>query len=738
MSARVSPTLKPELIAGALAIAAAALALLTVSGTVDTGPLGPLGRTLLLVAIMLPFMVLLILLARRVAVEWLERRDGLMGARLHVRLVGLFAVLAAVPTLLTVVFASLLFQTGTQFWYSDTAQTVLRNSETVAQAYVAENRQRIVGDIFSMASDLNSYARDLGPETQDFRDGVEWQLLARGLTEAIVVRRSEEELTVIATATAENALGWDTVVRDVLSEEALIRARTGETVVLTGSDDRVESLVRLDPASPFYLYASRTVDAGAVQAAERAATARSEYSRLLSSGRNLQWRFNAILGAVALLVITLAILSALWLANRLTQPIADLASAAGRLGEGDLSARVRIADKQDELALLARSFNRMAAQLETQTGDLVRANAEAEARRVFIETVLDGVSTGIVAVSTDGVVELLSPAAAHLLGREVESLVGASFVQELPEFEGLIDSARQSGSARGEIAFERDDEMRTLLVRVGSVPGGKRSVVTFDDITRQIADQRRAAWADVARRIAHEIKNPLTPIQLSAERIERRFGKALEGQDRETLEKLTETIVRQVGDLRRMVDEFSSFARMPKPVFKEEPVRDILKEALFLQQIAHPDADLTLDVDADLPLLICDRRQIAQALTNILKNAVEAVLEAEGASVPHIRLAAGLDREGTLVITVSDNGPGMPRDLRDRITEPYVTTRERGTGLGLAIVKKIVEEHAGTLQFRSGDDGGTAAQLRFSAGQLALRGMSTPDARESSLQVEEA
>ena len=302
LSGRVSHSPKLEIIAGVLALISAGVAILSVMGRVDTGPLGPLGRTVLLVAIMLPFMALLILLARRVAVQWLDRKDGLMGARLHVRLVGLFAVLAAVPTLMTVIFASLLFQTGTQFWFSDNAQTVLRNAETVAQAYIEENRQRIVGDIFSMAGDLHSYTLELGADTEVFDEGVEWQLLARNLTEAVIFQPEDGRFEVIASAASEGALGEADVVGSRVTRDLVRRARSGETTILTGTEDRVEAIVRLDPSSPYFLYASRAVDPGAVQAAERAASARSEYSSLLDRSRDLQWQFNAMLGAVALLV----------------------------------------------------------------------------------------------------------------------------------------------------------------------------------------------------------------------------------------------------------------------------------------------------------------------------------------------------------------------------------------------------------------------------------------------------
>ena len=713
-----------EIGVGVLSVIAAVLGYLSLTDQLDTGELGPVGRTALLVAILLPFMGLIIVMARRIAVVWLDRRRGLAGARLHVRLLGLFAVLAAGPTILTVVFASLLFQTGTAFWFSDNAQTVLTNAESVAQAYVEENRQRIVGDIFSMGGDLHSYALDLGTDSELFDEGVEWQLAARNLTEAIIFTPVPGgAYQVIASAETNGALGEDIVLAERLSTEAVSRAAIGETAVLTGSEDRVEAIVRLDPTSPFFLYASRTVDPKAVQAAEQAADARSEYADLLDQSRDLQWRFNAMLGGLAIMVLTVAILSALWLANRLTAPIARMASAAERVGEGDLSARVEIRYTPDELGVLARSFNRMAAQLETQTGDLVAANARAETRRRFIEAVLEGVSAGVLAIGRGGTIELASTNATDLLSAPAGRAVGQPVAAFAPEFSDLIAKARSSGFARGEVDIHRDTEVRTLLVRVDSVPGADQLVITFDDVTQQLADQRRAAWADVARRIAHEIKNPLTPIQLSAERLQRRFGRAMEaGRDADIFGELTGTIVRQVADLRRMVDEFSSFARMPKPVFRPENLQEIARQTLFLQEVGHPGIRYRLVAADDLPALICDRRQISQALTNLLKNAAEAI-QGNGERPPEDAEIALFLRgdSGHVLAEICDNGPGMPVDMRERVTEPYVTTREGGTGLGLAIVKKIVEEHHGELSFRDRQGGGTCAVMSFATDVLRSR-----------------
>ncbi|MEO0499498.1 MAG: ATP-binding protein [Pseudomonadota bacterium] len=717
-SGRIDPGFRMELLFGIAAVAGGVLGYLVLGGRVEFGNDGPMGRTLLLLMIVLPLMGLSILVARRISLVLLRRREGLTGARMHARLVGLFAGLAAVPTLLVVVFASLLFQTGTQFWFSDRAQTVLINAEEVAQAYVEENRDRILADSIATGGDLAQYANEYGIEEQLFADGLSWQLAARNLDEAVVFRLSAgERLQLIAESAGADGLGPTRVLSERLSDDVLERAATGEAVILNGRSDRVEAVVRVGAPGGAYLYASRAVDPGAVQAADRAAGARSEYATLLANSRDLQWRFNVLLGAVAILVIAAAILSALWLANRLTAPIARLADAASRLGEGDLAARVPVRGNPDELASLARTFNQMARQLENQTDALITANAAAEERRGFVEAVMKGVSAGVVSVASDGRIEFVSAAAEGLLQLDEPSLLGQRLGEAVPHFADLFSRAVQTGSAQGEVGIDRDGEAQILLVNALAVPGGAHGyVLTFDDVNQRLSDQRRAAWADVARRIAHEIKNPLTPIQLSAERLQRRFGDQLEADD-ELFRKLTGTIVRQVGDLRRMVDEFSSFARMPKPVFREESLREIVRQAMFLQEVGNADISYRLDAPKDLPPFICDHRQISQALTNLMKNAAEALAGGEGVpptEAPEIDVKLALT-DDILTLSVCDNGPGLPEHLRDRVTEPYVTTRTKGTGLGLAIVSKIVEDHGGTMTIDGGcgEASGACFEMRF-------------------------
>jgi len=670
--------------------------------------------TLLLVAILLPLMGLIVLIARRFAILLSKRREGQAGARLHVRLVALFAAIAAVPTLLVVVFASLLFQFGVQFWFSDRARTVLENADRVAQAYVQENKQRIVGDILPMAADLRANTEQFGLLSKDFSDNLDLQVLYRNLTEAAVFSPQGTEYVVYA------ASGLDgRPLKDRILSIDLQRARSGEAVVIASSGDRVEALARIDPIFERYVYVSRKVSPQVLNQVARTQNALSEYKSLIERSRGMQWRFNLMLVVVSLLILAAAIWFALWLANRLVAPVSRLAHAAERVGAGDFAARVPVRGSPDELGTLARTFNRMTTQLQAQKNALVSANEQLDRRREFTEAVLSRVSAGVLSIDTDGIIRIANQSAAELLERETSALTNKSLTQAVPELADLLDEAAAAGHSRGEARIVRGADTQTLAVQVAAFANG--FVLTFDDISQQLADQRRAAWADVARRIAHEIKNPLTPIQLSAERLQRKYARQIL-EDPDTFASLTSTIIRQVGDLRRMVDEFSSFARMPKPVFRPEPVLDMVRQAMFMQEVAHPGIAFVLDVPEALPLLICDRRQVSQALTNLLKNAAEAVAARQerdgGEGRVRLSIEPGADR---LIIAVADNGIGLPTDLRDRLTEPYVTTRVRGTGLGLAIVKKIVEEHGGTLDLSDAPGGGTLARLCFDLKALVER-----------------
>jgi two-component system nitrogen regulation sensor histidine kinase NtrY len=418
----------------------------------------------------------------------------------------------------------------------------------------------------------------------------------------------------------------------------------------------------------------------------------------------------------ALVIVGLAIFVALRIADRLVRPVGELVNAAGRVEEGDFSTRVPIEKSDDEIGVLAAAFNRMTGRLEEQTGALRAANTQLDTRRAFIEAVLGSVTAGVIALDLDRRILLINRSASALLQHGEAMPEGRTLGEVNPELEEFLCGDKREA----DVLVQSEHGQRTLAVKRVRYSDGV--VLTFDDITDQLADQRRAAWSDIARRIAHEIKNPLTPIQLAAERLQRRYGKEIQS-DPETFGRLTETIVRQVGDLRRMVDEFSNFARMPKPVFRDENVHDIARTSLFLHEVAHPGVSFSLDPPAADIRMICDRRQLAQALTNVVKNAVEAIEARRNRGEHHFdgdRVALSIrDSEAQLVMEVTDTGIGLPEE-RDRLTEPYMTTRVRGTGLGLAIVKKIVEEHGGEIAFLDRSGGGTHVRIAFDKARLAL------------------
>ncbi|HYD38346.1 MAG TPA: ATP-binding protein [Allosphingosinicella sp.] len=664
----------------------------------------------LLVATLVPAMVLMVLIARRVAMRRVA--DSPVGGRgrLHLRLVALFSAIASVPTLLVVIFASLLFQNGMQFWFSERARVVLANAENVAQIYEQEHTARLSLDLKTMGGDMVNLINSYGVDSKRFEDEFWFQTAARQFTETAI-------LTVNDRNEIQMQIGVNLYERPLdqrFKAVDLLKLKAGEVRVVLGTQDRVEGVIRLDPQAAVFLYGARVVNSTAVASMDQARSAASDYQKALERARTLQFRFNALLLLISLLIVGLSIWIALKLADRLVRPVGQLVDAATRVTAGDLSARVPPSRVKDELATLGTAFNRMTGRLEAQTGALVRANAQLDSRRAFIEAVLAGVTAGIISLDQERNVRLINSSAEALLKTDKDRAVGRKLAELAPELDAHLDSDEREDI----IQFASGGEPRTLAVKRVRVEGGH--VLTFDDITEQLLDQRRAAWSDVARRIAHEIKNPLTPIQLAAERLQRRYGAEITS-DSATFGQLTGTIVRQVGDLRRMVDEFSSFARMPKPVFREEKIAEIVREALFLHQVAHPDIAFTLDAPEPSPLLVCDRRQLGQALTNVVKNGVEAIQQKreEGRREGADRVAVTLrSSDGRISIEVADSGIGLPKE-RGRLTEPYMTTRAKGTGLGLAIVKKIVEEHFGSLEFDDCDGGGTLVRLVFDAESLA-------------------
>ena len=664
---------------------------------------------LLLIAILIPAIGLMVLLSRRLAMARAEQ-GGLAGGKLHTRLVALFSVIAAVPTVLVAIFASLLFQSGLEFWFSDRARGMIENTVAVAQTTYDREVERVSLETMAMSGDLAGYLREMPIDGPKFAEGLVAQAYARNLSEAIIFNVGPDGI--IRSLALINP--YDRPLDKVISKAKIAELSNKESVAIN-SADRIGALARLDYGPNTYLYAARVFDPQFQQQIMRAGDVQTTYRDLLERSRLYQLRFNAALLAGALIIVGLSIFIALRIADRLVRPVGQLVDAAGRIEGGDFSVRVPVAPPIDEIGMLSSAFNRMTGRLQEQTGALVAANEQLDTRRAFIEAVLSSVTAGVVALDDAGRILLINRSAETLLepeGQEIEGRTLAEVSEELAEF--MAGEGREAN-----VSLASEGEQRTLAVKRLRYADG--TVLTFDDITDQLTDQRRAAWSDIARRIAHEIKNPLTPIQLAAERLQRRYGKEVTTEP-ETFERLTGTIIRQVGDLRRMVDEFSNFARMPKPVFHAENVHEIARAALFLHEVAHPGITFSIDPPhADIQL-VCDRRQLGQALTNVVKNAVEAIEtrrnRGEG-SFEGDKVAAKVKEQGDqVVIDVTDTGIGLP-EQRERLTEPYMTTRVRGTGLGLAIVKKILEEHMGEIAFLDRAGGGTHVRIAFDRHRLA-------------------
>jgi len=664
------------------------------------------------------------IIARRFVTLWMERRRGLVGAKLHSRLVLLFGLIALIPAIVVSVFSTTFLNYGLDIWFGNKIKEAVESSFYVSQSYMQDHQQRVANDTLSIANEIRS--QDWGGyiDLSRLDTFLDRQVELRDLSEAVVIDRRKQ---ILASGGFSLMMEFDLE----LPDDAFVRADSGDTVILRSpTGDRVRSLVSIDSQTGLYLYAGRVVDEKVLSAIHGNESAVYLYKQL--EGDRSQWQITVglIFAVLALLLLFAAIWIAIVSATSLVKPITRLVAAAQRLGGGDLGTRVKIGRRDDELGELSRTFNTMALRLQTQQAELVTTNQQLDDRRRFTELVLSGVSAGVIGLNEHGEIELPNRSASELLGRNLIEHIGKKLGELVPEMGELVmlAQARAVGTADGQINLSHGPVTRTLHVRVVSERGEgdhTRIVVTFDDVTELLSAQRKAAWSDIARRIAHEIKNPLTPIQLSAERLKRKYLKEIVN-DPETFAVCTDTIVRQVGDIGRLVDEFSSFARMPAPVLALEDLVALTRQTAFLQQ----NANTAIVYDIDLPeapiWVNCDASQITRAVTNLMQNAADAVearLEAERADPANVqnRLTPGrihlwIRRYGdALTLGVDDNGRGLPQQGRERLTEPYVTTRTKGTGLGLAIVKKIMEDHGGRLQLLDGETGGASVQLQFPA-----------------------
>ena len=652
-----------------------------------------------------------VLVATNMVNLWMARRRGSAGSRLHTRLVFVFSLLAVTPAIIVGIFSALFLNFGIEAWFQPRIQTALDASVAVASAYTREHRKGIEADALGMAAVINRLAPQLVNNPRALTTVITIQADTRSLSEAVVLDGSRRVM-------ARSPLSF-TILSEGVPPGAVERAADGQVVILTNEDDdRLRALVRLDGLSNAFLYVGRFIDPQVLGHKQKLEQATAEYRRIEGDQSRIQITQALVFLIVAVLLLLTAIWFALNFAGRLVGPVTSLVGAAERVRDGDLAVRVPEGPVDDEVGMLSRAFNRMTDQLEGQRHELMQANEKLDIRRRFTETVLSGVSAGVIGLDSDARINLPNRSALELLETSVEDVIGEPLAKVVPEMATLLVEARNRASRRaeGQIKLVRKGRPHILLVRVvGDRSGDQGVVVTFDDVTELVAAQRTSAWADIAQRIAHEIKNPLTPIQLSAERLKRKYLKEVTS-DPEIFINCTDTIIRQVGDIGRMVDEFSDFARMPSPKFQSEGLNELIQEAVFMQQVAHPEISYGSTPSDNALQLNCDRRQVAQAMTNLLQNASDALTEAHETD-GEINVSV-MEDDGRVIIEVTDNGPGFPEEDQHRLTEPYVTHREKGTGLGLAIVKKVMEDHGGQLVLTSRSGGGASARLVFEAGTV--------------------
>ena len=719
--ARIRETLQSRVVLGVgygVAAGLTGLAILLTVSPPTQGPLGPTSRMILTVlGLNLVLILGLIASVTLRILDLLRARSHDAGARLHVRFVRLFALAAVVPALVVFVFYGVLVNQGVEKWFSERVQTVVENSATVFRSYVDEQTTYIGDHITVMALDLNREAGGLQAKPAGVNDYLAALASYHAFPAAYLIN---SEGQVLARAEGQGAPAYM-----LPPKAAYSAADQGDVFIINPpGSDVMRGLYRLRGFSDGYLYVSRPLQTGIVTRLREAEAALISYREVAQNRKKVQTIFALSSVETALLLLVAAVWLGMAAANTISAPIARLVQAAGRVAGGDLSARVDAEADPDEIAVLSRAFNSMTNDLQAQQEALRRASQEAEERRQFIETVLTEVSAGVIGLDSHGYISVANRQAALLLALPGDHGRGRKLAEVAPEFAELAAAGR-GGEAEEEIDVTRGRDSRRLRVRASQSEGGL--VLTFDDVTRLVAAQRNAAWRDVARRIAHEIKNPLTPIQLSAERLRRKYRKDIAPAELETFDRCTDTIVRQVGDIGRMVDEFSAFARMPAPKFERLDGTEMLRAAVFAQRVASPDLTVEIKEPAPEVVLMADGRMIGQALTNVLKNAAEAVeARRTGSARLKGRITARLvvDENG-IVIEVEDNGVGLPARDRDRLTEPYVTTREKGTGLGLAIVKRILEDHGGELELTDARSGqGALAILRLPAASIAR--VSTP------------
>lgn len=673
------------------------------------------GVTLALVIINVALICFLILLICREIYRIITaRRLGKAASRLHVRIVALFSLIAAVPAIVVAIVASVTLNLGLDRWFDTNTRDIVSSSQSLSSAYIRETALNLQSTSYSMLQELDAQRTMFSLDRGGFLRFMSLQTAGRGLLGAFLVRQN-----------------GDIVVRSDIgiqvrlpppTEDALATAVDGKPVIIPpGNSNFVGAVIKMREIPDLYLYTVRTVDQQVLEAMHLMEANTKRYQEMDANRIPTQIAFALLYFGLTLIVLLSAIWTGIAVADRLVRPIRLLIGAADEVSAGNLDIFVPVRASDGDVGALSDTFNNMVAEVKSQRNELLFANAQIDERRRFSEAVLSGVTAGVIGIETDGSISILNRSAEQMFGVSSQEAIGKNLSSIAPEIGQAFELARSAGRImhREQVTMTRANAARTFNVQVtveDAETDDHSYVVTVDDITDLVQAQRSSAWADVARRIAHEIKNPLTPIQLSAERIRRRYGKVIT-EDREVFDQCTETIIRQVGDIGRMVDEFSAFARMPKPDMRVMDLRDALREASFLIEVSRQDIKFTNEFEDCELLGTFDSRMLGQAFGNVIKNASEAIdaVPKEERGEGHI-LVRAYKSNGHLTVDIIDNGKGLPGDDRQKLLEPYMTTREKGTGLGLAIVRKIVEEHGGYLELHDAPEdffGGRGALIRM-------------------------
>ena len=633
-----------------------------------------------------------------------KRRAKSAGSQLHLRLTGVFTLVALVPTIIVAVFAVITLNFGLEGWFSERVRNVVGNSLAAAEAYEAEQRDTLAEDTERLVGYLNVTGQSLVNNGEVALSEILTQaqrLVQRGLKEAFVIDGTGK-----LKARGNRSYLFDF---EAPSPQDMERVRAGELVIIEDwVNSEFRALLAIEGFVDRYLYVSRTVDGEILSLLDDTQQTVRLYEQLEQDRGRLLFDFGLLYVGFAMILILAAIWLGLWFAERLARPVGRLAEAAEKVGQGDLDVQVVPADSNDEIASLGVLFNQMTRELKGQRATLLANTEQIERRRRLFDSVLSSVTAGVIGLDADGRITIINRSAVRLLDLGEDDPTGDDLANAVPEFARLLGQlkANQADTAQEEVKITRRGQLESVLVRIATRVGESDKVegyvVAFDDVTDLVSAQKMAAWGDVARRIAHEIKNPLTPIQLSAERLKRKFA-PLAGDELDALNQYTDVIIRQTGDLRRIVDEFSKFARMPEPELREADLMSLVRDSVTLQQSGQPDVEITLETNEGSIFTDIDQTMIGQALTNLIKNggeAIESYIEAGAPANYDKKIKVSVAAQpSSVVITIADNGIGLPQD-RARLFEPYVTTRDKGTGLGLPIVKKIIEEHGGTLSLK--------------------------------------